>query len=50
MKNLHVTESYQKQVLRFAQDDRANWFFNNLLTGRFFASLRMTAGIPALLG
>jgi hypothetical protein len=22
-----------KQVLRFAQDDRANWFFNNLLKG-----------------
>jgi hypothetical protein len=29
-KNLHVADSYDKQVLRFAQNDREKYFFSNL--------------------
>ena len=29
--NLQVADWYDKQVLRFAQNDHTKWFFNNLL-------------------
>ena len=31
-KNLYLADSYEKQVLRFAQNDREKYFFSNLFS------------------